>query len=218
MWTVFAVAFFAYAGALSLAARRDARFLEPKSVQILAVGGFFGLLYPVAQALGPLLVLPVAFAGFALGVPFLMFMVGEWFDGAARSLRGLDSMKLRPSYDLAEKAEREGRVDDALALYREHASRAPSDPEPRRRIGDLRLSKGELPAALDAFRAALVLIEEPEPYATLAFRIADLDPRPEEARRLLEEVARRFPGSRFEGHARTRLAASPPLPLDRARE
>lgn len=209
MWPVFAVAFFAYAGLLSFAARRNARFLEPKSVQLIAVGGFFGLLYPVAQAVGPLLVLPVAFAGFVLGVPFLVFLVGEWFDGAARSLRGVSSMKVRPTYDLAEKAEREARVDDALDLYREQGALHAADPEPRRRIGELLLSKGERAAAIDAFRAALALIEEPEPYATLAFRIADLE-GPEEARRLLEDVVRRFPGSRFEGHARTRLAAQGP--------
>lgn len=208
MWIVFAILFFLYAGLLSLAARKNAGFLSSKIVQLLAVGGFFGLLYPVAQALGPLLVMPVAFVGFALGVPFLMFLVGDWFDAAARAATGVDSMKLRRTYDAAEKAEREGRLDDALALYRREAA---ADPEPRRRAGELLLSKGEVPAALEAFDAALAGIADPEPYATLAFRVADVEAREgrrDAARRRLEDVARRFPGTRFEAYARERLGAT----------
>ena len=208
MWAVFALVFLAYAGLLSFAARKEARFLEPKTVQILAILVFFGLLFPVAQLVGPLFVIPIALLGAALGIPFVSYMVGEWFDHAARSLTGEASMKVRPSYDLAEKAEREGRIDDALRLYREQTSG--TDPEPWRRMGELLLSKGDREAAIDAFRAALAKIQEPEPYATLAFRISDLETRPDEARRLLEDVARRFPGSRFESHARGRLAAQEP--------
>jgi tetratricopeptide (TPR) repeat protein len=210
MWAVFAVLFLAYAGLLSFAARKNAPFLGSKLVQVLAIGGFFGLLYPVAQAVGPLLIMPVAFAGFALGVPFLTFLIGDWFDAAARAVTGVGSMKLRPTWDAAEKAEREGRLDDALALYREAASLHPGDPEPPRRVGELLLSKGEVPAALEAFAAALAGIAEPEPYATLAFRVADLEAREgrrDDARRRLDEVARRFPGTRFEAYARERLEA-----------
>lgn len=212
MWTVFAVLFFLYAGLLSVAARRNAVFLESKLVHVPAVLVFFGLLYPVADALGPLLVLPVALAGLGLGYPFLTHMIGEWFDAAARSATGVASMKIRRTYDAAEKAEREGRLDDALAFYRQEAARAPADPEPRRRTGDLLLLKGDVPGALEAFRTALAGIAAPEPYATLAFRIADLElreGRPDEARRLLEDVARRFPHTRFEAYARGRLAAAP---------
>ena len=209
MWAAFAVAFLAYAGLLSLAARRNAAVLGSTPVQVLSIVVFFGLLYPVAQAVGPLLVIPLAFAGLLLGFPYLWFLIGEWFDTAARSASGVESMKVLPTYDLAEKAEREGRLDDALALYREKASLHPAEPEPRRRIGELLLSKGEIPAALDAFNAALAGIAEPEPYSTLAFRVADLEAREgrrDDARRRLAEVARRFPGTRFEAYARERLA------------
>ena len=211
MWMAFAVAFLACAGLLSSAARHNASFLGSKLVQILAIGVFFGLLYPVAQAVGPLLVIPVAFAGLLLGLPFLLFLIGEWFDTAARSVTGIESMKVLPTYDVAEKAEREGRLDDALALYREAASLHPADPEARRRIGELLLSKGEVAAAFEAFITALAGIAEPEPYSTLAFRVADLEARGgrrDDARRRLEEVARRYPGTRFEAYARERLEAS----------
>jgi tetratricopeptide (TPR) repeat protein len=211
MWAAFAVAFLAYSGLLSFAARKDATFLQYRLVHVAAIAGFFGLLYPVAQALGPLLVMPIALAGAALGIPFISYLIGDWFERAVHTVSGAESMKIRRTYDSAEKAEREGRVDEALDLYRQECGRVSEDPEPLRRTGELLLRKGDTAGALAAFRSALPLLQEPEPHSTLAFRIADLEERagrPEEARRILEDVARRYPGTRFETYARARLGTS----------
>lgn len=215
MWIAAVVVFWAYGGALSLLARRDWAPLRFKVVQAGAIAGFFGLFFLAVWTLSSgstsrelLLMFPILLVGLGCAFRFVPYVIGEWFESARRSVIGLDSMTVAKTYDLAEKAERDRNLDEAIRLYRAEAERDPRDAEAWRRIGEIEVKRGRPQEALAPFRTALSRLREPEPKTTLAFRLADLlakQGRTDEAHELVERIAQEFAGTKFEGFAKERL-------------
>ncbi len=215
------VLFWSYCASLSVLVRREYAFLQTYlfhagSVTLfVALGSLAGGV--LVRAGHPLFTVP-AFAltviiGVLLGLRYWSFLLGDVVDRVRASALGIDRMKVERTYDLAEKAAHEGDDGAAQRLYEEAAARDPGDPEARRRIAEIHLRRGRTAEAVEALRSALALIGEPEPRATLAFRISDLlagAGRMEEARALLGSIAREVAGTRLEAYARERLAGLPP--------
>jgi len=95
--------------------------------------------------------------------------------------RWLESaLRLRPAYALAlgtlgRIAYDQGRVDDALARYREACEAAPNDPQFFKKIATILLNDRRDPeGALAAFRAALAVERDPKERAQLAASISEL--------------------------------------------
>lgn len=213
MWIVPALLFLFYAGLLSYAAAKDWDPLHRKAIQALALLLFFSAYFLTAwlivSAGGPVfLSFPILIVGACCAFRFLGFLVGDWFERVHRAATGLEKITVAKSYDLAEKAEREHDFDGAVRLYREEGGRDPGDPEPWRRIAEIEMKRGRAEEAVPAFRRALVCLREPEAKVTTSFRLADVLGRlghPDEARGVVEGVAREFPGTRFEEFAKERL-------------
>ncbi len=212
------VALWIYCGAMSVWVRRHPPFLQASLVQVASVALYVALVGTAAMAWvrtgHPLITMTsmalVLVVGVLLGFRYFAFLLHEMFDHAHAGALSVEHMKVEKTYDRAEKAEHEGRLEEALELYREEAARDPSDPEARRRMGEIHLRRGETNEALDRFRAALPLIESAEARTTLAFRTSDLlarEGRPAEARELLDEVVRLFPNTRFADYARRRMSS-----------
>ncbi len=215
LWMGAGIAFWSYAGALSVAARRDWPPLGRKPVQYLAILGFFGsyflmtwLMHSDAGAPAVIFAVPVLLVGMGLAYRFITFLIGDWFETVHRVATGLDRMRVPKTYDLAEKAEREQDLETAIRLYREEGGRDVADPEPWRRIGEIEVRRGRAEEAAPAFRRALIGLREPEARVTTSFRLADILGRlgrNEEARGVVEGVVREFQGTRFEDFAKERL-------------
>jgi len=212
--------FWSYCGFMSVLARKDHPILARRGMMIPASVAAYVVLIGVclfaflAQARGfnaIFLMFGLAFvliAGVLLGYPYLAFMVGEVFDRTHRVAVGIARMKVRPTYDLAAKAEREKRLEDALDLYRQGALEHSDDPEPLRRMAEINLLRGKVDDALACLKEAYPRVVESEEKASLAFRAADLFARAGravEARELLESTARDLAGTPFEAYARDRL-------------
>ena len=204
---------------LSVTTRRDSALLRSTS-SILGTGA--GLLVLAAivgtaghgaggiPGLGAFLGLTVLVVGVFLLIPWLLHAIGHFAEAAQRSAAGIDRMVVREEFDLAERACREKRYQDAEILFLEGAAQDPANPDPLRRAGECRLAMGDPERGVAFLRRAMDLTARPEPKATLAFRIADLQKgvlnRPFEARRTLEEAAQSLSGTRFEGLALERRA------------
>jgi hypothetical protein len=213
-----AVAFWSYCGVLGVLSRSERPYLQSTLFHAATVAIFLALATAVAGTFiaipssHPLMTVP-AFAlvlifGILIGFRYLSFLLAEYFDRMHASLTGISGMKVKKTYDLAEKAEHDGDFDRALALYREEIARDPKDPEPLRRTGDIHLRRGETTQAIEQFRRAVPLVEEAEPRSTLAFRLVDLLEREglrDEARSVLRSIERELAGTRFAEFAKERL-------------
>lgn len=215
---VFSVgAFWLYCGVMSLLAREDDRPLLQSPAFHLGSAALFVLLmslsaYSIVRTGHPLVTVPAAtlviIFGVLFGLRYWTMMFGEYIERAHAAALGVGNMKVRKTYDKAEKAEREGDLEGALGLYQGEAAQDPSDPEPLRRMAEIRVRQGDLDRAAPLFRAALPLVESPEDRTTLAFRLSDLlvrADRRDEARRVLEELAGQVPGTRWAEYAEARL-------------
>lgn len=215
MWIAAGAVFLLYAGSLSYAAGRDFKILQSKTVQLLAIGLFFtlfamtmGFVQVAHGKQGLIFCFPIILIGIAAAYRFFPYVVGEWFQSGARAVIGLDQMTVRRSYDLAEKAEKDREWGRAVDLYYEETRRDADDPEPWRRIAELEVKRGRLEESLTAFRQAARLMKQVEDHVTVKFRLSDVLMklgRVEEARRVLEEVARERRGTKFEEFAQERL-------------
>lgn len=210
------LAFWVYCGAMSVVLREEHPLFQGYLFRAGSVAVFVALLCACAATLvpagHPLFTMPafvlVVFIGVFLGFKYWSYLLREFIDGAHAAAVGTDHMKVQKTYDRAEKAEHEGRLDEALELYREEAGADGKDPEPLRRIGELHLRAGREEEAIVCFKAALPLVESPEARTTLACRVADLMDRAgrgAEARDVLEPLARELAGTRFETFLRARL-------------
>ncbi|MBI2900982.1 MAG: hypothetical protein HYY17_12420 [Planctomycetes bacterium] len=219
MWVLAVVAFWSFAGALSVLSRLDWPPLRVKSVQAGAIAGFFALFFVAVWALrssvGQLALLfsfGIMLGGIVCGFAFFPYLIRDWFDTAHRWATGIDQMKVAKSYDRAEAAERDREWDAAVRLYREEVARDPADPEPWRRIAEIEVRRDRTEASAAPYREALARLREPEPKATLAFRFSDVlvrMGRVEEGRAVLERATADLKGTRFEEFAKERLKNLP---------
>jgi hypothetical protein len=83
-------------------------------------------------------------------------------------------LKVVPTFDQAEAAERRKDFQGALALYQDAAKRHPENAEIRRRLGEAYLRVGDEDHGVMELRAAMGLVEDPEKKMTVAFRVVDI--------------------------------------------
>jgi len=220
--------FYGYCAGLWVFARRDNPVKDWWSVNAALVAGFWLLAgwimlatraktgmvtsgnVVAAVGLGGVLVLIIL--GILVAAPYWWHLLSLLAEGGLRKvLVNAESMTVVKTFDVADKAEKERRFDDAIALYMTAAKQAPADAEPVRRAGEALIRKGDLEAGLARLREALTLTTAPEDVASLAFRIVELLHRTlqrrEEARQQLEAAAQRLKGTRFESYAIERLKA-----------
>lgn len=149
--------------------RDDGRF----HVAVVVFGVLAGI--QLNMALGPSWTSVVAMipAGFLYGVP-LGYFFAVWVMRMRTMALGDHKLKVEPTYDQAEAAEKRGDLEAALRLYRAAAQGHPGHAETRRRLGEAYLKSGDADQGIAEMRAALGLIEDPEKKMALAFRVADL--------------------------------------------
>lgn len=215
-----AVVFWLYCGVMGVMARSERPFVQNSLfhagsvlVYVVLATAVAGLFIRIPNG-HPLMTVPafvmVLIIGVLLGYRYWAYLIGEYMDRLHASATGITTMKVQKTYDVADKADHEGDLDRAMALYAEEAARDPKDPEPLRRMAELHLRRGRAAEAFECFRRALPLVSEPEPKSTLAFRLADLlerEGRGDEARVVLQGVERDLAGSRFAQFARDRLSS-----------
>ncbi len=218
-----ALAFWACCAALSALSRPDRPILQGPFLFAAAASVYFALASLVAWTFirmgHPFVTVPgfvfVLVLGTLLAYSFWASLIGEFVDCIHGAATGLDAMKVERTYDRAAKLEREGDLDGALAAYEDAAAKDARDPEPRRRMAEIHLRRGEADRAFERFREALALLEGDEDRASLAFRLSDLlveAGRIAEAKAVLEDASRALVHTRFAGFARTRRAALDPSP------
>ena len=213
-----AVVFWLYCGVLSAAARSERPFLQNSLLHAGSVAVYLALATTVAgtfigiRGAHPLMTVPafvmVLIFGVLIGFRYVSFLISEYMDRLHASATGISTMKVQKTYDQAEKAEHEGDLDRALALYGAEEARDPQDPEPPRRQAELHWKRGEKDPAFAAFRRALLRVLAPEARSTLVFRLADLlerEGRVQEARDLLLGLEKAVSGTRLARYVRERL-------------
>lgn len=215
MWIAAAAVFILYAGLLSYGAGRDLKILQSKTMQLAATGVFFtlfaaamGFVLDAHGKQGLIFCFPIVILGIGAAYRFFPYVVGEWFDSGAKAVIGLDRMTVRRSYDLAEKAEKDREWGRAVELYHEETRRDATDPEPWRRIAELEVKRGRLAESVGPYREAARITASVEDQVTILFRLADVLQRlgqVEEAKRVLESVARDRQGTKFADFAQERL-------------
>jgi tetratricopeptide (TPR) repeat protein len=214
-----AVVFWLYCGVMSSLSRSERPLLQNSLFHAASVALYLALATAVAGAFigikgsHPLMTVPafvlVLIFGVGIGFRYVSFLLSEYMDRIHASATGVSGMKIQKTYDRAEKAEHEGDLAGAMALYGEEEARDPLDPEPPRRLAELHWKRGDRESAFSAFRRALLRVEAPEARSTLAFRLADLlgrSGKQTEERELLESIERSLAGTRFAAYARERLA------------
>jgi tetratricopeptide (TPR) repeat protein len=200
MWSVNAAlvaGFWLLAGWIALATRAKTGIVTEGNV--VAAVGLGGVLLLIA-------------IGILVAVPYWWHLLSLMAEGGIKNvLVNAENMVVSKTFDVADKAEKERRYDDAIALYLAAAKEAPRDPEPLRRAGEAMIRKGDVEAGLARLREALALTTAPEDVASASFRIAELLDRTlarrSEARAVLEAAAKRLDGSRFAEYAIERLKA-----------
>lgn len=212
------VIFWAICALLSTLSRKDSPWVDssafvPASLVALCLG-FSLLIGGAARPIGgapasAILVILAAIPGILLLAPWLMHVLGKTTEAAQRSALGIDSMKVAPTYDAAEKLMHERRFGDAERAFLEGAEREAEDPEPLRRAGDAALAAGRAPDGIRHFLRALERKMSDEDRAALGFHVAEIQERdlgrPDEARRMLLRVKELLAGTRFAGFADERL-------------
>lgn len=211
--------FWGYCFAMSAALNEERGFWQNGVVHLLSAALYIALMCLAAFGVvnsapaAPILTVPVfvfaVLVGILLGRRYWTFLIREYVGRSHAALMGIGSMKVEKSYDKARKAEHERDWDGALSEYARAAAEDPGDGEARRRMGEIHLRLDRTEQALQHFRAAVPLKESPEDRTTLSFRIADIldgAGRRDEARALLESVAKEYAGTPFEKYARERLS------------
>lgn len=132
---------------------------------------------------------------------------------------GDHKLKVEPTFDQAEAAERRQDMPAALRLYQAAAQANPGHAETRRRLGEAYLKSGDKDSGIAEMRTSLGLVEDPEKKMSLAFRVADLLVELKQDRfnadMILREIERDYSGSRIGELAkarRSRLGAAGQAP------
>jgi tetratricopeptide (TPR) repeat protein len=185
--------------------RDDGRFHSAVLVYLVLAGGLLNF----AMGLGWQSVIAVLPAGFMYGIP-LGYFFAVWVMRLRMMAVGDHKLKVEPTFDQAEAAEKRGDMEAALRLYRAAAMGQPGHAETRRRLGEAYLKAGDADQAIAELRAALGLIEDPEKKMTLAFRVTDLLVEKKQdtfnAGLILNELERDYAGTRVADLARARRA------------
>ena len=185
--------------------RDDGRFHS--AVLVYAV--LAGVLFNLAMGMGWESVIAVIPAGFMYGIPIGYFFA-VWVVRMRTMALGDHKLKVEPTFDQAEAAERRGDMEAALRLYRAAAMGQPGHAETRRRLGEAYLKSGDADQAIAEMRAALGLIEDPEKKMALAFRVTDLMVEKKNdafnAGLILRELERDYEGTRVAELAKARRA------------
>lgn len=112
-------------------------------------------------------------AGFLWGASYAYFFatfvvrLRTWGMGDA-------DLKVIPTFDRAEAAERRKDFAGALRLYQDAANLHSDNAEIRRRLGEAYLRSGDEDQGLMELRAAMGLVEDPEKKLTVAFRVVEI--------------------------------------------
>ncbi|MBI2919976.1 MAG: hypothetical protein HYY18_02705 [Planctomycetes bacterium] len=173
-----ALAFFLfYGGGIALAAivLRTEHLREKGLLQAGALVWCVGTGAFLSRVLGdgPIFLAAVIPGGFVYGGCFAYFFAGlilrlrTWGLGDA-------TLKVEPTFDQAEAAEKRQDWEGALRLYRIAAQKEPQHAETRRRLGEAYLRVEDLDQGIMELRAAMGLSEDPEKKVTVAFRVCDL--------------------------------------------
>ena len=213
------VIFWTTCALLSAVAQRDRPWIEsPAFIPACLVLLFLGYALVIGgsaaaagstPATGAIFAVLAAIPGIVLLVPWLMHAMGRATGAAQRAALGINSMKVAPTYDAAEKLMHERRFGEAERAFLEGAEREFDDPEPLRRAGEAALAAGRAPDAIRHFLRALDRKMSDEDRATLGFHAAEIQERdlgrPDEAKRMLLRVKELLAGTRFAGFADERL-------------
>lgn len=178
MTFVLALAFFLfYGGGIALAGvvLRTEHLRDKGAFQLAALGWCVGTGAFLSLAIGggPYFLAAIIPGGFIYGACFAYFFAGgvlrlrTWGLGDAK-------LKIEPTFDQAEAAEKRQDWEGALRLYRIAAQKEPEHAETRRRLGEAYLKAEDLDQGIMELRAAMGLTEDPEKKVTVAFRVCDL--------------------------------------------
>ncbi|MEK7467408.1 MAG: tetratricopeptide repeat protein [Planctomycetota bacterium] len=185
--------------------RDDGRFHSAA----ITYGVLAGALFNYAMGPGWEAVIAVLPAGFLYGIPVGYFFA-VWVMRMKTMAVGDHKLKVEPTFDQAEAAERRGDMEAALRLYRAAAQGQPGHAETRRRLGEAYLKSGDADQAIAEMRAALGLVEDPEKKMALAFRVTDLMMEKKNdtfnAGLILQELERDYQGTRVAELAKARRA------------
>ena len=148
------------------------------------------------------------------GLCYGLYIAGLWafFLGkAGQMVMGDDALRVRPTYDQAEAAEKARDFETAAALYREAIKADDSDPTPRRRLAEILLRQGQAEAAIQALRGAANCCVDVEAKAITIFRLVEvlLSQRKDKAAAIeeLRKLASAHPGTPYAENAQSRIEA-----------
>ncbi|KAF0245312.1 MAG: hypothetical protein FD180_1717 [Planctomycetota bacterium] len=185
--------------------RDDGRFHAAVLVHMVLAGSLLNL----AMGLGWEMIIAAIPAGFLYGLPMGYFFA-VWVMRMRTMALGDHKLKVEPTFDQAEAAERRGDMEAALRLYRAAAQGQPGHAETRRRLGEAYFKVGDADQGIAELRAALGLVEDPEKKMALAFRVTDLMVEKKNdafnAGLILGELERDYSGTRVAELAKARRA------------
>jgi hypothetical protein len=148
--------------------------------------------------------------GAAYGYVMGFVVCGEGAEFAVRTLFGGGGGRHRPQHSYAQALEQQGRLDEALAVYREARAADAGDPAPGLAMARILQRKGDAAGAVDALRETLTSTElTPEQEVLTLRRMADLWTGLDRQEAMAPELARyleRSPGGPGAEWARRELA------------
>jgi tetratricopeptide (TPR) repeat protein len=152
----------------------------------------------------------ISFLPTFLLIPFMIRAIAVWTEALRRWSMGEDRIQEVRSYDRADAAAAEGRLEEALKLYREGAEKHPGDPVPHQRMADVYLKLDERDSAAKELRAAADLFEDQEKAVIAALRAFELS---SDGGAHLESLRTRITNSKLRDALDRRAAASSkPIP------
>ncbi|MCC6741047.1 MAG: tetratricopeptide repeat protein [Planctomycetia bacterium] len=188
--------------------RDDGRFHVAVLLWCVLTGGLF----QHANGMSWTGVVAVVPAGLIYGASVAYFFA-VWVVRMRTMALGDHKLRVEPTFDQAEAAERRGDMDAAIRLYRASAMGNPGHAESRRRLGEAYLKSGDADQGIAELRAALGLVEDPEKKMALGFRVADLLVEKKgdafNADLVLRELERDYEGTRVAELAKARRARLP---------
>jgi tetratricopeptide (TPR) repeat protein len=131
------------------------------------------LFHYASGAMTPDSIFGVMPAGLLYG-PCFAYFFSVWFMRVRTWGVSDHKLKVEPTFDQAEAAEKRGDMPAALRLYQSAAQGSPGHAETRRRLGEAYLKSGDADSGIAEMRTALGMIEDPEKKMVLAFRVVDL--------------------------------------------